>query len=137
MVRPHRRPLVGPHLDRHLGPHRGEGGAASVLVVVLVGVLLLVALAASSVVAVVGAHRTAQAGADLAALAGADALQDGGDACGVAAEIARRNRSTLEVCRVRDWEVVVEVGSPVRLLRGRTDVRARARAGPVSLLEQP
>ncbi len=119
------------------GRRRDEHGAASVLVVVLVGVLLLAALAAAGVVAVVAAHRTAQAGADLAALAGAAALQDGGDACGVAAEIARRNRTALQECRVNEWEVVVVVAGEARVWGGRAALRAKARAGPVSLLEQP
>lgn len=120
------------HQDGH-----DEAGAASVLTLALLGVLLLVGLGSAGIVAVVAGHRTAQAGADLAALAGAGALQDGGDACGTAAEIARRNRTTLEGCRVEEWEVVVEVASEVRLLRGQAALRARARAGPVSLLTQP
>lgn len=118
-------------------PSDNESGAASVLTLALLGVLVLVGLASAGVVAVVTGHRTAQAGADLAALAGAGALQDGGDACGTAAEVARRNRTTLEGCRVDDWEVVVEVAGEVPLLRGQVALRARARAGPVSLLTPP
>lgn len=115
---------------------RGEAGVATVLTAALCGVLLLVAMVAGGLVAVVAAHRTAQAGADLAALAGARAVQDGDDPCGTAAEIARRNRTVLEDCSVRGFEVTVRVGVETRLLPGgAATMRARSRAGPTSALE--
>ena len=53
-----------------------------------------------------------------------------------AAEIARRNRTVLEDCSVRGFEVTVRVGVETRLLPGgAATMRARSRAGPTSALE--
>ena len=108
-----------------------ERGAATVLVVALVGVLLLVGSALGVVAAMVVDHRRAQSAADLAALAGAQALADGADGCGVARASAADNEAQVVACDVegRDVLVEVEVTGP-RWLGQRGDLRARARAGP-------
>ncbi len=109
-----------------------EEGAGTLLAVALVGVLVLVTMAVGGVIGVVATHRTAQAAADLAALAGAAALQDGGDACGEAAAIARRNGARVQECGVDGWNVsVVVTADTARLPGGVLDLRARGRAGPV------
>lgn len=113
------------------GGRRSELGAGSVLAVAMLGVLVTATVAAAGVVGVVATHRTAQSAADLAALAGAAALQDGGDACVRAGEVARRNRTELRACSVQGWNVAVEVSADTaRLPGGALDLRARGRAGP-------
>lgn len=110
---------------------RDETGAGTLLATALTGVLVTVTVAAAAVVGLVGGHRRAQAAADLAALAGASALQQGGDACHRADEIARRNGTDLRECRVADWQVAVVVAGQVPVPGHPLIVRARARAGPV------
>ena len=98
----------------------------------MLGLLVAVTMIAGGVVGLVASHRTAQAAADLASLAGATALQDGGDACGQASMIARRNRTELRSCRVDGWEVaVVVVARTAPLPGGGFSLEARGRAGPV------
>jgi secretion/DNA translocation related TadE-like protein len=110
---------------------RDEHGAGSVLAVAMMGLLVTVTVAAAGVVGVIATHRTAQAAADLAALAGAAALQDGGDACARAADVADRNRARLDDCEVDGWNVAVVVtAQTARLPGGVLDLRARGRAGP-------
>jgi secretion/DNA translocation related TadE-like protein len=114
-------------------PTADEHGAGTVLAVAMMGLLVTVAVASAGVVGVVATHRTAQAAADLAALAGAAALQDGGDACGRAAEVAARNRSDLRGCTVDGWDVSVEVTARSAALPGGVlDLSARGRAGPAT-----
>jgi len=110
---------------------RDERGAATVPAVAVLGVLLLLGAALAVVAAMFIAHRTAQAAADLAALAGATEQQDGGDACGAAAEIASANGADLVGCSVEGWDVVVEVQVTGPRWLGQTgDLSASARAGP-------
>ncbi len=112
---------------------RDETGAGSVLGLAVIGLLVVVTALAGAVVAVVATHRTAQGAADLAALAGAAALQDGGDACGRAAAVARSNHARVQRCRVAGWRVGVEVvADTAHLPLGGLDLRARAAAGPVT-----
>jgi secretion/DNA translocation related TadE-like protein len=113
------------------GSGRGDRGAASLLVVAMVGVLLLVGCALGVVAAVLVDHRRAAAAADLAALAGAAALQRGDDGCSVAATLAGANGARLLTCAVEgaDVLVTVEVAGP-RWLGQRADLVGRARAGP-------
>jgi secretion/DNA translocation related TadE-like protein len=112
---------------------RDEHGAGTVLAVAMMGVLVTVTVAAVGVVGVIATHRTAQAAADLAALAGAAALQDGGDACAQAAEVAGRNRARLSGCEVDGWDVAVVVTARTSPLPGGVlDLRARGRAGPAA-----
>ena len=118
-------------------PSRADDGAGSVLAVAMMGLLVTVAVAVGGVVGVVATHRTAQSAADLAALAGATALQDGDDACGRAAEIARRNRARVRSCAVEGWNVTVVVqADTAHLPGGALDLKARGRAGPASGLAE-
>lgn len=110
---------------------RDEQGAGTVLAVAMMGLIVTVTVAAAGVVGVIASHRTAQAAADLAALAGAAALQDGGDACAKAADVADRNRAQLDGCVVDGWNVAVVVTAQTSPLPGGVlDLRARGRAGP-------
>jgi secretion/DNA translocation related TadE-like protein len=113
---------------------RGEGGAGAVLAIAMMGLLVTVTVGTSGAVGVVASHRRAQSAADLAALAGASALQDGGDPCGRAAVIARRNGAELRQCQTRDWQVAVVVSRDVRLPGSAFALEARGRAGPVTAL---
>ncbi|WP_181311983.1 Rv3654c family TadE-like protein [Nocardioides campestrisoli] len=117
---------------RGLRQPRDERGAATVLVVAMVGVLLTVAVGVAGVGGLLHAHRRAQGAADLAALAAAQALLTGAPPCPRAAEVASANGATLRSCRTEGEEVVLEVevgASP--LLPVVAELRGRARAGPV------
>lgn len=111
---------------------RDDEGAATVWAAGLLLLVTFVALALAGVGGVLVAHRQAQAAADLAALGGAGALQEGGEACAVAAAIAARNGAQLLECREEGVEIVVTAqvtadgipAGPWRLV-------GRARAGPV------
>lgn len=110
-----------------------ERGAASLAVVTMAAVLMLVAVAATMVVALVRTHRIAQSAADLAALAGAAAAQQGGDGCAAAAEVASANGGRLLGCTSVRAGTQVQVGVDATGWQGfRFELRARARAGPVS-----
>jgi secretion/DNA translocation related TadE-like protein len=112
---------------------RDDEGAGTVLAVAMMGLLVTVTIAVAGVVGVIATHRTAQAAADLAALAGAAALQDGGDACARAADVADRNRASLSGCEVDGWDVaVVVVAHSAPLPGGVLDLPARGRAGPAA-----
>ena len=112
---------------------RREDGAGTVLAVSLMGVVLLVAVGTTGAVGLVATHRRAQSGADLAALAAAAALQDGGDPCARARQIAGRNGTEVRGCVVEGWEVaVMVVATSQRILGQVLDLPARARAGPVT-----
>jgi secretion/DNA translocation related TadE-like protein len=107
---------------------RDEGGAATVLVVAMVGVLMFVMVGLAAAGGLVTAQRRAQAAADLAALAGASGTAD---ACATAQEVAAANASRLDACRVDGEDVTVEVSVAGPRVPWR-DVRvsAEARAGP-------
>lgn len=91
---------------------RGERGAGSMLVLVMVGILATVTLALGVVAGMVKAHRVAQSAADLGALAGASALARGFDAC-LAAEVqVAANGADLVSCEVRGADVLVRVSAP-------------------------
>lgn len=109
----------------------GEAGAATVLVLAMMGLLCFVMVGLAAGVGVVGAQRLAQSAADLAALAGAQALADGSDGCGAAAEVAAANGTALTECLVTGRQVRVSVQVPnARWLGREVQVVAEARAGP-------
>ena len=115
------------------GVKRGELGSSTVLAVFFVGLLTSVALGVGAVAGLVVGHRQVEAAADLAALAGAAAQQRGDEACAAASAIARRNHASMETCEVVDDIVTVVVSARAKtLLHATVDLRARARAGPVS-----
>lgn len=129
-------PAVATAVAKVVRTGRDDRGAGTVLATAMLGLLVTVTMIAGGVVGMIASHRTAQAAADLASLAGATTLQDGGDACGRAAVIARRNRAELRSCRVDGWEVaVVVVARTAPLPGGGFSLEARARAGPVEDLD--
>jgi secretion/DNA translocation related TadE-like protein len=113
---------------------RGEGGAATVLVVAMAGVLMFVMVGLAAVGGLVTAQRRAQAAADLAALAGASALADvsgPAEPCAAADRVAGRNAAVLDACTAvgRAIRVTVSVAGPDVPWR-EVKVTAEARAGP-------
>ncbi|MGN6303106.1 MAG: Rv3654c family TadE-like protein [Angustibacter sp.] len=110
----------------------GERGSATVLVTALVALAAASAVLLAGVAsAVVARHRAASA-ADLAALAAAAALdRSPATACGVAAQVARRNGARLLACVADATSVDVRVRSRPAGAVGRLgDAVGRARAGP-------
>jgi len=110
---------------------KDERGAATVLVVALLGLLLFVGAALGVVGALVRDHRAAQSAADLAALAAASALARGEDPCAAAASVAAANGAEAVGCAPDGLEVrvTVQVAGP-RWLGQAADLGAEARAGP-------
>jgi secretion/DNA translocation related TadE-like protein len=112
-----------------------ERGAATVLVLAMLGVLVTVGAGLALVVALVAAHRVAQSAADLAALAGAGEAAQGLDGCAGAARIATANGARLTACTVTATtggsvvDLSVEVSGP-RWLGRSAELVARSRAGP-------
>lgn len=107
-----------------------DEGAASVLVVGLVAVIATVMVAVLIFAGAVLASHRARLAVDLAALAGAVRLQSGtstGEACGIAAQVAHRNRARLLTCRASG--TVLEVTAAVPAWSG-SEAIARSRAGP-------
>lgn len=109
---------------------RNDDGAATVLVLSMVGVLCFVLVGLSAAAALFHAQRRAQAAADLAALAGAVAMTRGEGVCPAARSVASSNGARLEGCAegASDVRVVAAVPGP-RWLGREITVRAEARAG--------
>ncbi len=112
-------------------PRRDESGAATVLVVTLVGLLLVVGSALGVVQGMVVAHRRAQSAADLAALAGAEAVAVSGAGCPTASRFAEANGARLTACLLdgSDITVTVLVAGP-HWLGHHSELVGTARAGP-------
>lgn len=113
---------------------RADRGAASVWSMGALAALLSVTVAALHLGGVAVARHQAESAADLAALAGAGRVVAGEQAaCERAARITERMRVRLDSCRVRGWDVLVEVSAPPAGPVSRFGAaRARARAGPVA-----
>jgi secretion/DNA translocation related TadE-like protein len=105
-----------------------------VLVMGLLALLVFVAVVGASVVAVVLGQRKAQSAADLAALAGAIAARNGQVGCTVANRVAARNGADLAQCEVDGQVVLVTVKLRLPEVFAGRSVRARARAGPATVL---
>jgi len=117
---------------------RAERGAATLLVVALLGALLFCGAALGVVQALFEANRHAQSAADLAALAGARALVDGADGCAAAGHSAARNGVALLSCDVSGSTVTVRLQAHgPRWLGQAEDVTATARAGPADAYRGP
>jgi len=116
------------------GPQRpgDERGAATVVVVALLGLLLVLGATLAVVGGIFAAHRRAQAAADLASLAGAAAAVDGRDVCGTAASVAAANQARLVSCVPHGREVRVTVAVQGPQWRGLStgDLVGESRAGP-------
>jgi secretion/DNA translocation related TadE-like protein len=108
-----------------------ERGSALPFAVAAIGMLLMVGSALGVCGSLFARHRGAQSAADLGALAGATALQQGGDPCQEASDIAAANQAVMIACDVNGQDVVVavRVDGP-RWLGQRGDLTAQARAGP-------
>lgn len=116
------------------GEGRDDCGAATIWVVIAIGVVMTVA-AWCVVMTGVGAVRArAGAAADLAALAGAARLVDvGADPCSEARRVAAANAAQLRRCVVAADRTAVEVTVDVQghgVLSHAPPARSRARAGP-------
>lgn len=101
------------------GGRRDERGAASILMIGLMGVVIVLGSAAIVVAGYLAAHHRARAAADLAALSGAAAYQEGHDPCAQADRAARGNGATVRHCDQVgdqiDFVVTVRVAVPIRL----------------------
>lgn len=108
-----------------------ERGAASVLVLSLVGVVLALTVGALVLASAVVASQKARVAADLGSLAGASAIQDGASAaaaCATARQVVRANAAATQSCS-SDGSVV-DVRVSVRAGLWPEPAVARARAGP-------
>lgn len=127
----------------HRGPSRGpvlphpQRGAATVLLVGVLGVLMVAGAAAVMVGTAATASHRAAAAADLAALAAAVVLRDSGSAsqaCAAARHQAERNGAGVVSCATSDGAAVsVRCSVPTRLHGPGLphSVARAARAGPV------
>lgn len=103
------------------------------LLVGVMGVILLLMSGGLVVVSAVHASTRARIAADQAALAGAAVLLRGeGDACDVAAKLARANRAALTGCSTKGFTVTIDVAvsSAMTSRLGFGPAYARSRAGP-------
>ena len=108
-----------------------EDGAATVLVLAVVGLVCFVVGSLAASVGLVRSQRVAQSAADLAALAGATALVEGAAGCEAAREVAGANGTELTACMATSGQVRVTVQvAGARWLGREVDVVAEARAGP-------
>ena len=108
-----------------------EHGAATVLVLSLVGLVLALTVGALVVASAVVASQRARLAADLGSLAGASAIQDGASpasACAAARRVAGANGAATQSCSSDGSVVDVRVMVPVGLWP--EPAVARARAGP-------
>lgn len=110
-----------------------ERGAATVIMVAVIGVLFATTASAIMLSGVVLASHRARLAADLGALAGAARLQraePADAACAEARRVARANHALLTACSVQG--MVVEVTVSVAPATWPSVAVARARAGPAS-----
>lgn len=112
--------------------YRSDRGSASVWLAGALGALLTVVVALVHLGGIAVARHQAESAADLAALAGAGRVVAGEQAaCELAGWTTERMRVRLDSCRVRGWDVLVEVSARLSGPMGRFGVAtARARAGP-------
>lgn len=106
-----------------------DRGAASVLVIGILGLVVLLAGWLLLLAQAQSARGVAQTAADLGALAGATAVRSAGDGCAVAQETVHRNGAEPESCELLGGGVV-RVRSAVPTVLGTAS--AAARAGPAS-----
>ncbi|MGH3692596.1 MAG: Rv3654c family TadE-like protein [Pseudonocardiaceae bacterium] len=114
-----------------------DRGAATVWSAGAIAVLLSVAVFGMHLGAAMVARHHAESAADLAALAGAAQAVAGEQyACGQARRVTDRMRVRLASCRLRDWDVLVEVSAQPPGWLGRLGVAtAQARAGPAAPID--
>ena len=108
-----------------------ERGAASVMVLSLVGVVLALTVGGLVLASVVVASQRARLAADLGSLAGASAIQDGASAAGACAAaqlVVHANAAVVRSCSSVDSVVDLRVMVPAALWPD--PAVAHARAGP-------
>lgn len=108
-----------------------DRGAASVMVLALVGVVLALTVSGLVLASVVVASQRARLAADLGSLAGASAIQDGASAagaCAVAQQVVRANGAATQGCSSVGSVVDLCVMVPAPLWPD--PAVAHARAGP-------
>ncbi|WP_166345222.1 Rv3654c family TadE-like protein [Phytoactinopolyspora limicola] len=88
---------------------RGQRGAGSVLVLLVVGVVIVVLAAVAVMASGIAARRQAALAADLAALAGAQRVPDEAAACATAEAVARANDAVVQDCVIDGAEIEVLV----------------------------
>ena len=119
---------------------RSDTGAATPVVLALVGVLVVCALAIGVVLDLLAARQRAADVADLAALGAVSSVLPSRDvACGAAAWVVRQHGATMIRCDLVDGDVLVVVAAPARGPAARVlarplggdvpEPRATARAG--------
>lgn len=102
-----------------------QRGAATLLLVAVVGLCVLLTAAGLGITRVALARVRVSSAADLAALAAAAGLD-----CGAAREVARANGTYLQDCVLDGMDAQVRVGLEFPVAGRRIDVSAEARAGP-------
>ncbi len=114
-----------------------DRGAATVWSAGVIAVMVSVAVFGMHLGAAMVARHHAESAADLAALAGAAQVLPGEQyACTQARRVTDRMRVQLESCRLRGWEVLVEVSVQPPGWLGRLGVAtAQARAGPAAPID--
>lgn len=118
----------------------GDRGSGTLWVIAAMGLVWCLGAVAMMVGGVRAARHRAYAAADLAALAAAaHASRGAGDACRLAARVARESGARLRRCvlRGRVCDVTVTTAVPVRPRVGPLTATARARAGPVAVDPAP
>ncbi|MGH3914236.1 MAG: Rv3654c family TadE-like protein [Pseudonocardiaceae bacterium] len=110
-----------------------DRGAATVWAVGAIAVLMSVTVFGLRLGGVLVARHQAESAADLAALAGAGSVVIGEQyVCAQARRVTDRMGVRLASCRVRGWDVLVEVAArPGGPAGGLAEATGRARAGPV------
>jgi secretion/DNA translocation related TadE-like protein len=113
----------------------GDRGVATVWAAGAIAVLVSMAMFGLHLGQAMVARHHAESAADLAALAGAAAVIGGEEyACTQARRVTDRMRVQLVSCRIRDWDVLMEVlARPSGWLGGLGAATGRARAGPVEV----
>lgn len=114
-----------------LRPTRRDDGFATVWGVTWIVVTLFIGWVCLLAAFAVARQHDVDGSADLVALSAAARVQDGGDGCEAAAQLASDNQVTLVRCDLDGPDVVVQVSAELRLPFG-IDGRlvSRARAGP-------
>jgi secretion/DNA translocation related TadE-like protein len=108
-----------------------DRGSATIYASLALVALTALGVTVSGYTALAVAKHRAAAAADLAALAGAQALQDGGDACVTASDVAKRNGAQLADCLVDGLTVRVVARADGPNVLGRAwRFESAARAGP-------
>jgi secretion/DNA translocation related TadE-like protein len=108
-----------------VGTPDGQQGAATLLLVAVVGLCMVLTAAGLGISRVAIARVRVSSAADLAALAAAESMD-----CAHARDVVEANRARLLDCEVQGTDVQVSVGLELRVAGRRLEFTAAARAGP-------